>query len=230
MQTWHIIDERRKRFIIYRASLIEPELLHITRLKFSSICNNNTVLQLLLCWIWIHLHNSDPEPRKARVFQRDHQKKIPKTKTPTKSFCFDQTEALRSSTHKNKYNKQNSSKTLHQTQAPEYTHPTRSTIQSWKLYINGTHKILFANTMTPRKLTKDKKNEEKKEVNWIWIRSQEKREIKQLFDESREWMVLGKWEAEEADFGSLRDEEEVKTRLSGKGSREEKKATASTQK
>ena len=84
--------------------------------------------------------------------------------------------------------------------------------------------------MTPRKLTKDKKNEEKKEVNWIWIRSQEKREIKQLFDESREWMVLGKWEAEEADFGSLRDEEEVKTRLSGKGSREEKKATASTQK
>lgn len=43
-------------------------------------------------------------------------------------------------------------------------------------------------------------------------------------------MVLGKWEAEEADFGSLRDEEEVKTRLSGKGSREEKKAPASTQK
>ena len=147
MHTWHINNEWRKRVIyiyiyIYRASLIEPELLHIARLKVSSICNNsNTVLKLLLCWIWIHLHNSDPEPRKARVFQRDHQKKIPKTKTPTKSFCFDQTEALRSSTHKNKYNKQNSSKTLHQTQAPEYTHPTRSTIQSWKLYINCTHKI-----------------------------------------------------------------------------------------
>lgn len=88
--------------------------------------------------------------------------------------------------------------------------------------------------MTPKKkLTKDKKNEEKKErriESELEAKRKGRRKKAAFWWIKREWMVLGKWEAEEADFGSLRDEEEVKTRLSGKGSREEKKATASTQK
>lgn len=66
---------------IYRASLIEPELLHVAGLGVSSsICSSNNsttgLQQLFLCY----LHdNSDPRAsEKLGLFQQDQQQKIQK--------------------------------------------------------------------------------------------------------------------------------------------------------
>lgn len=74
------------------------------------------------------------------------------------------------------------------------------------------------------------KKKKRGELNLNQKLREKEEEKKQLFDESRESEWFWGNEKQKKQLLGLRDEKEVKMRLSGKGSREEKKAPASTQK